>query len=78
MLVLGVAVKQIDNNGEMFVLGEWTQPPLQALICAIEQIINHNWNTWNYVFDAEKYKIKETNKGLAYFFGDNSVLYVTK
>jgi hypothetical protein len=74
---LSTEIKQINDNGEINVLGVWSQPPLKALICAIEQLIYGNQNTWNYVFDAKKYKIKETKRGFAYCYGENSVLYVT-
>lgn len=75
---ISTEVKSIDDNGKIIVVGSWSKPPLHALICAIEQIIHKNMNTWNYVFEQNKHKIKETKNGFAYFYGDNSVLYVTR
>lgn len=75
---ISTEVRSIDDNGKTNIVGSWSRPPLQALICAIEQIIHKNMNTWNYVFDQNKHEITETQNGFAYFYGDNSVLYVTK
>lgn len=71
-------VKCINDAGDISTVGFWSQPPIKALVCAIEQFVMNNYNTWNYEFESTKHRIHESERGFSYFYGDNSVLYVTK
>ncbi|AMQ66533.1 hypothetical protein BH753_gp051 [Bacillus phage Shbh1] len=71
-------VKMIDDNGTITVVGTWELPPLESLVCAIEQQIKNNLNTWDYDYIKEIHGITETKNGYSYAFGENSVLYVKK
>jgi hypothetical protein len=44
----------------------------QALICYIQQNINHNWNTWQYPLEMNGIYESPTKQGVFYFNDKNN------
>lgn len=65
----------INNDGEV-TEHSYSLPPIQAIKCAVLQLVKKNFNTWDY--DKIDVPIKETVHSYIYPFSDNSAVWVRK
>ena len=71
-------ISKINTDGslEVNIVSYSLTNPIDALVCYLEQFINHNYNTWEYINSKFINKIQTTKyNGACYYIPETNELY---